>query len=941
MSAAADTAHAEAVAALLEHFPPNPRKHGRFLGVNDRGQKVAETYEGQAVTAALLLEHLTAPHTALARARRLYAVGYLAGSEAGTDVGALDLDGEKFPEPGALDEARARTLAAAERLGLKVYPERSSRGNGWHVWTFADAELTWAEMRLALRALRRAANLPPSAETYPAGEDAGSTWIGTPYAGALEHPQRLGRTYLETPEGQGIPVDELGEYVVRSSAATLRELAATEARRQPSYGNGKPADLEPATADALIAGMTGAKPAHRHFAVAAFLNCGRRAGRLGDMAEALKRAEVWRAWVDDNSRSLAEWADEVESWAEWIAEHPDRDGRGLKYLKADGFALPPSVRRSSQEPPRLDPDADPTAPEDDDADPNRPDFWTLRNAAGEAWRDETGDALRLSIPAPYEPDERGAIYQAVAGKPPRLIAPRALAVVSEGEDADSGEGVALVRYQTSSGQVRERRVTLAALADGRELVKALAPFGAPVIAPRATAVCEYLDALRNDNRHVLPRFTSTDRLGLRSGGIVGPGYSVGDVPTYAGEFGTRFRTGKDASAYPRALAAVLGWGPAAWPLWLDLGLSAAGPFLALVKPSRNPVTWHHGPSGGGKTTAVRFAGGLHLEPEGEPFTLQGSRQTTPKGTLQTLEHMGGFPVLIDETHMSAPEALEAVVYQFANGQSYTRGGRDGTPKHTPALHGVAFLAGEAPPGLRNLGSRNRALMLDVRQHPPLGRLDTPERAEMLREAWQAGAGTLGPRVLERLWDDREAFLRAVNAAERRTVAELEGQGREWVRALVAAEIALAYVLEAAGITAEAPEIVRPALEALSSARATHDPATEAMAALVSLLVASDPETTRRDGETYVNDGVRRARGSTFAREDGDTWLVITRHAAVVEALEPWGGTRAVEMFGKAWADAGWVEPGKRVTTQQKRFGPLGVCPCVVLKAAAFTRGVEE
>lgn len=937
-----DAVTAELITALKRVFPPNPAKHGRFLGVDENGNKEVETLDAEPVTDALLLEHLNAPHGPLGRTRRTYAIGFLPGNEEGTTVGMLDLDGQDYPTPDGLLNAARAVIAACEKYNLTPYLERSTRGNGWHVFVFSDAPISHAKMRQALRALRRVAGIVPSTETYPAGESHRSTWFGTPYAGALHHPQRLGRTYLETTDGRAIPLDELEDTVDFSPATTLLDLAAEEEARQPTYGNGAPADLPPGAVEDLIAcalEMNGVKNRHGH--IAALLNCGRRAGRMKDMAEQLKRADVFAALVKDNSRTLAAWGDEVDDWAAWIDEHPSAPGRGLQFLRDSGFNLPASLQTVT-EPPATPLEGEVFPGEE----PQGADFWTITGP--------DGLPTRLVLPSPYRADALGGIevpgevVEDANGKkkqrPPRLVAPRPLAVVAAGEDSDTHEGVAVVRFKTGNAVTRERRVPLAALADGRELVKALAPFDAPVLASRAKWVTEYLDAFRTANRHVLPYDTFTARLGLRTGGIVGPGYGIGSVPRYAGEFGSRFRTGGDADAYPRALREILSWGAGAWPLWLDLGLAALGPLLSLVKPTRNPVVWHHGPSNAGKTTAARFAGGLHLYPRGEPFTLQGARQTTPKGTLQTLEQMGGFPVLIDEAHEADLKALEGVVYQFANGQSYTRGGRDGTPRQTPTLHGVAFLAGEAPPQLRNIGSRNRALMLDVRHFPPLGKLDAPERAELLEAAWEAGAGTLGPRVLESIWNDRDNFLAAVKASEARQRATVAaGEGREWLRALVAAEIALAYLIETAGITGEPPAAVAPALAALQAARDAFSPAGAAMEALVGLIATHDPGVVVDGKDRYEDDSVRRAYGSTFARlsdKPGEGWLICTTHKLVLETLEPWGGRQAVHAFGTTWVEKGWVKPGPRFTTIQRRFdGPN--LPCLVLTPEALERGGED
>ena len=77
-----------------------------------------------------------------------------------------------------MEEARRAVLDWCTEMGLHVYPERSSSGQGYHIWFFSTALRPYAVMRDALRAIARQAKLPVGVETYPMGaSDAAGRWI--------------------------------------------------------------------------------------------------------------------------------------------------------------------------------------------------------------------------------------------------------------------------------------------------------------------------------------------------------------------------------------------------------------------------------------------------------------------------------------------------------------------------------------------------------------------------------------------------------------------------------------------------------------------------------------------------------------------------------------------------------------------------------------------
>ncbi|THF86130.1 hypothetical protein E7T09_12940 [Deinococcus sp. KSM4-11] len=327
---------------FAQFFPMNPMKHGRVTGRDAEGHKQVKTYERAPVTLQSLSAHLgengrTADN----------ALGYLPGSEDGTDVGALDLDAKDFPGD-AMPEALRAVLETCAGLNLNAYPERSSSGKGWHVWTFSDSKLPWPVMAHALARIRELAGLRQNVETYPMGTaGVNGRWIITPYSRALSGQKgirpRLGATFLETPDGQPIPVDELGEWITRNPAQRLQELAAQVKSTPTKVTMAKAStsgDLDAAAVPLLLHVATSKAPPARHDAASAFLNLGARAGDLAGMLDGLASAAVFSVWCADGSRTPEQWRDELARWATAI-ETGGGEGRGLPYLRdVCGYDVP-------------------------------------------------------------------------------------------------------------------------------------------------------------------------------------------------------------------------------------------------------------------------------------------------------------------------------------------------------------------------------------------------------------------------------------------------------------------------------------------------------------------------------------------------------------------------------------------------------------------------
>ncbi len=335
---AAPTLELDVLTTFAAYFPPNLNKHGRHTGTTAQGKKQVVTKEGEPVTSDMLRRHL-----GIGGKTATYGLGYLPGFANETPVGLLDLDAKDYP--GEMMEAtKAAVLEAARERGLSVYLERSTSGKGWHLWLWSDAPLPYGVMRNALKGLARLAKLKASTEVYPMGDTPASRWVLIPYHGALKpNGDRLGKTWLETPEGDRIPADELAEWIKPNPAETLRDLAqAPKATATNPTGPALSAegDLAPEAVPLLLEVASQKAPDARHDALAAFLNLGQRAGNLDAMAEGLKSPEVLVLWCPDSSRTPEEWGAEVNRWADNVREGKTDRARGLPYLREQGYSVP-------------------------------------------------------------------------------------------------------------------------------------------------------------------------------------------------------------------------------------------------------------------------------------------------------------------------------------------------------------------------------------------------------------------------------------------------------------------------------------------------------------------------------------------------------------------------------------------------------------------------
>ncbi len=479
-----------------------------------------------------------------------------------------------------------------------------------------------------------------------------------------------------------------------------------------------------------------------------------------------------------------------------------------------------------------------------------------------------------------------------------------LKVTGSSEDVFTGQSSLQVRFQA-----QKRFVTVEAprteLSRKKGVLDFLSARGAPVHDDNASKVAKFLTEYAKANEEHIPHERTASRYGFTPSNDlvlpVGLVSSVGEsesIRFVSGVGAPRAKTGSNKDAYHDALKEILTWGREAWVILAALGFSLSSPFLERFKPRRNPVVYFAGDSGAGKTTAARFA--VAVWGLSSPLEMELGR-TTKAGILQTLESLGGLPLFGDEAHQSQdPATLEATVYQFSNGQSYTKGGKDGKALGGTSMNGSMFLAGEALPDFANAGSHRRTFFVRVDEHKPLaapvGSSLGASRAEMLEKTWLEGAGQCG-----------EMFARGV-LSDWDTYAALVKEHRPMYSSLGAWDVPLAAMLASVQTLCklydlELPEDIFTALigeppSVLTGARLEHEPAVTAWESLQTILGGS---------KTVIENEIHfmEYRGERIAWKDKKTpvLLVMTSAKAITDALE---GKSWLQRFGSEWIRRKWI-----------------------------------
>lgn len=465
----------------------------------------------------------------------------------------------------------------------------------------------------------------------------------------------------------------------------------------------------------------------------------------------------------------------------------------------------------------------------------------------------------------------------------------------------------------------------AELASATTAITHLAGAGAAVHSRNAGSVAEYLSLFAHTNSVALPRNAQSARLGIVGNGLITPAGGVGfrEPVSYSGRY--TLRLGADCTAYPVQIRDCLTWA-GAHALWLALGLSLASPAIRRMRPRRNPTAYIAGEPSTGKTTVQQFGIGVWADPTTAPFRLDAIRLTRP-GLFQTFEHLHGLPVLVDEAHLADDlKQLESWVYQFANGEGYVRGGRDGQAIGGDETGGALLLAGEARPEFKYSGAANRLLLVDGQVWPPLGTGTIGDagsqerglgavRAETLERCWVAGAGRFGHAVAEHIWRDWHAYQRDVQSVASDLALASLGP---WRDALACGVAALNIGFQVAQVTTrdmpDPSEWTSALIDSwalmLKSGRSNSDPATDAWEAIIALLA----QCTEYD-QAHGNAGwvTLEDRGQLIACRGlhEDAWRVLTGTPQFQDRI----GKSTAQLHGQTWVRRGWVVAGKDGTTE--------------------------
>jgi hypothetical protein len=518
-----------------------------------------------------------------------------------------------------------------------------------------------------------------------------------------------------------------------------------------------------------------------------------------------------------------------------------------------------------------------------------------------------------------------------------------IAVKETGADLHTGEETITVVWDRFN-QLQEASIPRIALSSGVRTSEHLT--GAFVHSINAREMSRYLVEFIRENDEALPRVQFTDRLGICGDGVALPAGNVG-LPSNTRYTGDPVQVGTDHHAYQRVLQQILG-SESSWQatslIWATFALGLAGPALARLQTSRNPVLMLAGQSTSGKSTLAHFTTGLYGDPLNKPLQIQcGSGSTTPKGIQQTMAVLNGLPLLLDDVHMlmaRTPDKFAGLIYDYANGQLYTYGTLDRRTGGGQRIGGTLVMTGEMLPEFAHAGSQRRMLLLNCSQTPPLGApassMEGLRRATILDSAWKAGAGTFGHQVCERIWRDWNAFTLEIDALSQDTALK---DLQAWRLILAASAATLGHAMDLAGVYIDHTRLMREWAEVYQSGQQEHDPAAETFDRVLMMLGQAESS----DNGKYVNgDYVRPSwewlsyeRKLVAARRVGEThWRVFTTSPQWLEIVGP----GAIVQFGQSWAKAGLILPHKNGQISIRQFVGRGSWTphCVLIPDTKFS-----
>lgn len=469
------------------------------------------------------------------------------------------------------------------------------------------------------------------------------------------------------------------------------------------------------------------------------------------------------------------------------------------------------------------------------------------------------------------------------------------------------------QYQGSEA-LHEITIPRATLSDTRNFGAAIGGAGAIIHTENRASVAAFLAEFAATNRDTLPHTKQVNRLGLGDEQkiLVLPAEIIGtdEEVRYTGR---TIRMGTSPDTYLNALRQALSWeGNEA--IVLVKAIVDSSPFVARIQPRRNPTAYLAGGSSIGKTTAAMFAQGMFGDSSRHPFKMEG-KKVSPAAFFQTLNELNGLPLLIDEAHTNDnPTHLEGLVYQFANGQRYTRGTLDQIATGGDEVAGSLLLAGERMLAFLNAGATRRVLWIDCEQYPPLGTGAGAaselgrKRALMLEDAVASGAGLFAPIYYRYVWGNWDAFMKRVEVY--RDDPHLKAFP-SWTHTLAIAaasyEFLLHIVHDDRSLTLTDFSDWQTILE---GGQSQTDPAIQAFETLLMMLIQS------RDNDGFA--GYKAPEGWEERWLDGklfackyhkdNYWRVLSTAPQIKVYTRT---ENAVQQYGGTWAERKWITPSEK------------------------------
>lgn len=477
-----------------------------------------------------------------------------------------------------------------------------------------------------------------------------------------------------------------------------------------------------------------------------------------------------------------------------------------------------------------------------------------------------------------------------------------------------------IEFPLHGGKLQSVLIPASEVAIGNSCVKALASRGASVYDSIAKEMAEYLVKSFERVRNELHYKKFTQRLGHVEGCLVTPARIIGD---HVESRGTKYTVGNDHGAYKESIIEVIKWGEAAWFTFFCLGMSLASPLFGRIKeyqPQRNPVVTIIGQSGSGKTTVAKFAEGVWGTPGLAPFHVDAGNKITATGLNQLAQVLGGLPYCLDEIHHAKPDLLQMAFYSHANGQDRVIGSLNGFKGGNPTS-GVLFCAGEGLPSLPNAGAFNRAIIVDVAEHPPLGvvGLDNQgrvnkigkERARILERAWGRGCGLLGPAVYEYILANWNEFLNSLAVIHKQeNLNNIDPWGEVMVIVMAVLQFMCAHLdLPVPTYLFRLPEFIETIISNHRSGE--HNPDIDAFENLCSMLASATEAEERQPDGSVIGKGYYALNGGRgeivwwpVERRDGVKCMAVPTHTEAFKRVVAGGVSR----HGEAWLSKKLIVP---------------------------------